>query len=282
MNIRNTVLTACLVGSGYFAPALAATPDVTGLRADIYSTNSAELFWDRVPNQALTYEILRNDGQLSTTDGTSFYDSTRSPGVTSDYAVTAIDSDGVRSTTATTTVAPFDQVSLQPLHLRGDVYSSTTAEILWVRVPNRDLSYEVERDGVVMSVTHGNSYYDSARTSGAPNTYTVTTIDELGIRHLPATLTLGLFGTESIDSPPATGLKSSVYSATAAEIHWDRVPNRDLRYELLRDDGLSNISNGTSYYDNKRFPGTSNTYIITTIDEEGNRSSAVSIDVPAG
>jgi fibronectin type 3 domain-containing protein len=92
---------------------------------------------------------------------------------------------------------------------------------------------------------------------------------------------VGPFGTESILSPQATGIRATVYSATAAELLWDRVPNRALRYEILRDDGLSNTTNGTSYYDNRRLRGRSNTYLVTTIDEEGSRSSPVLIDVPA-
>ena len=258
----------------------AAAPNVTGLRADIYSGTAAELFWDRIPNQSLTYEVLRDDGMLETTNGTSYFDSTRTPGIVNDYSVTAIDSDGMRSTATTVTVGPFDQASLQVLHLRGDLYSSTAAELFWIRVPNRNLSYEIMRDDGVTNITNGDSFFDGSRTPGVTNTYTVTTIDEQGVRSLPASLVLAPFGGfESIISPPATGLRATVYSATAAEILWDRVPNRALRYEVLRDDGLTNITNGTSYYDNKRLPGAANTYILTTIDEEGNRSSQVSIDV---
>jgi len=281
MNIKLLKASAITVGLVLLNPVHAAAPEVTGLRADIYSSTAAELFWDRIPNQQLTYEVLRDDGKLELTDGTSYYDSTRIPGTVTDYFVTAIDADGMRSTAASVTVGPFDQSSLQVLHLRGDVYSSTAAEIFWVRVPSRNLSYEIMRNDGVTQITRGDSYYDDARTPGTTYSYTVTTIDEQGVRSLPATLTLAPFGFESINSPPATGLRASVYSSTAAEIHWDRVPNRALRYELLRDDGLTNITNGTSYYDNKRLPGADNTYIITTIDEEGNRSSQVSIYVPS-
>lgn len=282
MNIKQLTGSAIALGLTLLSVAHAAAPNVTGLRADIYSGTAAELFWDRIPNQQLTYEVLRDDGMLETTNGTSYFDSTRTRGVVNDYSVTAIDSDGMRSTATTLTVGPFDQASLQVLHLRGDLYSSTAAELFWIRVPNRNLSYEIMRDDGVTNTTNGDSFYDDTRTPGATNTYTVTTIDEQGVRSLPATLVLAPFGTfESIISQPATGLRATVYSATAAEILWDRVPNRALRYEVFRDDGMTNITNGTSYYDNKRLPGAANTYILTTIDEEGNRSSQVSIDVPS-
>jgi fibronectin type 3 domain-containing protein len=279
MNIHSLKGTAIAVGLVVSAAAQAAAPDVTGLRADIYSSTAIELFWDRTPNQALTYEVMRDDGMVDLTDGTSYFDPSRTPGKQTEYAVTAIDSEGLRSNTTTVIVGPFAQSSLQPLHLRGDIYSSTAAEIFWIRVPNRNLSYEIMREDEVINTTHGDSFYDDSRTPGKTDSYTVTTIDEQGVRSLPVTLVLAPFGFESTISTPASGLRSSVYSSTAAEIHWDRVPNRALRYEILRSDGLTNITNGTSYYDNKRLPGASYTYIITTIDEEGNRSSQVSIDV---
>lgn len=258
------------------------TPDVTGLRADIYSDTAIELFWDRVPGESLAYEVSRDGAVLDTVDGTSFYDPDRAEGSeSSDYSVTAIDASGERSDTLTITVGDFGRNDLQPAHLRGDVYSSTSAELFWVRVPGRALSYEIMRDDGVTAYTEGNSYYDADRTPGINNTYTITAIDEDDIRSLPATITLNSFGTESIISPVATGLRASVYSETAAEILWDRVVNRALRYEIIRNDGLTNVTNGSSYYDNKRVPGESNTYLVVTIDEEGNRSSEVSIDVPA-
>lgn len=282
MNINYLTKAACVASLMLLHHGQAIAADVTGLRADIYSATTAELFWDRVPNQALTYEVVRDDGQTQVTEGTSYYDSNRTGGVTNEYTVISIDEDGIRSNPTSVTVGPFSQSSLQVLHLRADVYSSTAAELFWVRVPERDLTYEIMRDDGLTATTKGDSYYDDSRTPATINDYTVTTIDEQGARSLPVTIRVAAFGVESINSPPATGLRASVYSSTAAEIIWDRVPNRALRYEILRDDGLSNITNGTSYYDNQRLPGRANTYIITTIDEEGNRSSQVSIDVEAG
>lgn len=252
--------------------------EVTGLRADIYSETAAELFWDRIPGVTLQYEITRDDGVISITDGTSYFDPNRIPGVANTYTVTSIDSDGIRADGLTLTVGPFRQ-NLEVKHLRGDVYSATAAELFWIRDPGKNCIYEIVRSDGVTATTDGNSYYDDFREPGVLYTYEITAIDAEGNRSLPATIRLPAFGYESINSPQATGLRATVYSSTAAELHWDRVPNRNLRYEVLRDDGLTNITNGTSYYDNQRTPGKSNTYFIVTIDEEGNRSTAASIDV---
>lgn len=69
------VLFASGMGSVY-----AAAPPVVGLRADLYSSTAAELFWNRVPNQTLRYEVMRNDGPVGFTDGTSYTDLGRIPG----------------------------------------------------------------------------------------------------------------------------------------------------------------------------------------------------------
>ncbi len=279
MNTGKTLLTSGLILFS-LTWSLSASAEVTGLRADIYSKTTAELFWDRVPNVILSFEILRDDGVQTLTEGTSLLDSSRIPGTTNTYTVTSIDTQGIRSEPLSVVVGPYDTDRPQVIHLRGDVYSGTAAELFWVKEPGNNCTFEVIRDDGVSVIVLGDSYYDDSREPGIFYSYTVTAIDELGNRSLPTSIKLAPFGYETISSPPATGLRASVYSSVAAELHWDRVPNRNLRYEILRNDGFSNITNGTSYYDNRRVPGASNTYIITTIDEEGNRSTPVSIDVP--
>ncbi len=280
MKTRHQKILGCVLGL-VLVPSVQAA-EVTGLRSDIYSSQAAEIFWDKVSGESLSYDVQRDGTLLGSTDGTSFYDASRSPGEVNDYTVTAVDESGVRSTPLTITVGAFGPDSLQPLRLRGDVYSDTAIELFWMRVLDRDLTYEVMRDDGMTGTTKGDSFYDGTRIPGVVNTYSVTAIDEQGARSLPAQITLAAFGTESINSPPATELRASVYSSTAAEILWARVTNRALRYEILRDDGFNAITNGNSFYDNRRQPGVAYTYIVTTIDEEGNRSSPVMIDVPAG
>lgn len=269
------------IGLSFMAFAYADTPAVTGLRADIYSSTAIELFWDRVPNQAMQYDIQKDGVLIDTIDGTSFFDPERSPDAINEYTVTAIDAAGIRSVSTTLSVGSFSPSNLQAQDLRGDVYSSTTAELFWTRVPDRNLHYEITRNDGIVGYTNGNSYYDASRLPGVVNDYTVVTIDEQGIRSQAATLRLPAFGSESNSSPAATGLRATIYSSTAAELFWDRLPNRALRYELIRNDGYSNIVNGSSYFDDKRVPDEPSTYLITTIDEEGNRSSTLSLDVPA-
>jgi len=202
MKTKRMFIAFCIIAMSIINHAQAAAPNVTGLRADIYSITAAELFWDRIPNQTLTYEILRDDGQTQLSDGTSYYDSTRTAVAVNVYSATAIGAQGMRSSPTLLTVGPFDQNSLQILHLRADVYSSTTAELFWTRVPNRNLTYEIMRDDGLVNTTQGDRFYDDSRTPGILYDYTVTTIDEQETRSLPATIKVAIFGSETIDSPP--------------------------------------------------------------------------------
>ncbi len=77
-------------------------PDaLTGLRADVYSSTAAELFWSRPTGVALRYEVVRDGAVLATTDGTSYFDDALAGGTTYTYEVVAIDRDGRRSSPST-------------------------------------------------------------------------------------------------------------------------------------------------------------------------------------
>ena len=255
--------------------------EITGLRADTYSATAAELFWDRAPNTYMIFEVARDDGAVDFTDGTSYFDSARTPGVSYTYTVTAVNASGEHVDSEEISIGEYSPDGLQVKHLRGDVYSSTAAELFWVKDSDRKCTYEIIRNDGVAVTTDGDSYFDDSREAGVQYEYTVTAIDPDGNRSQSVAITLAPFSYSLINSPQATGVRYTLYSAVAVELHWDRIPNRHMRYEILRDDGLSNITNGVSYYDNQRVPGQANTYFIVAIDEEGNRSAPVTIDVPA-
>ena len=75
-------------------PVLAAP---AGLRASVYSSTAAELFWDRASSFGLQYEVRRDGALITTTDGISYFDNTLESGQTYIYEVTAIAPDGRRS-----------------------------------------------------------------------------------------------------------------------------------------------------------------------------------------
>ena len=75
-------------------PVLAAP---AGLRASVYSSTAAELFWDRASSFGLQYEVRRDGALITTIDGISYFDNTLESGQTYIYEITAIAPDGRRS-----------------------------------------------------------------------------------------------------------------------------------------------------------------------------------------
>ena len=85
-------------GDGSSTPPAASGPAAPdGLRAELYSARSGELFWRRPDTFGLRYEVRRDGAVLATTDGVSYYDDTLSAGRRYVYEIVAIDRDGRRS-----------------------------------------------------------------------------------------------------------------------------------------------------------------------------------------
>ena len=84
-------------GGGGETPPVAALAAPAGVRADVYSSTSAEVTWTRPATFGLTYDVSRDGRRLATTDGVSFYDDTLSGGRSYLYEIVAIDRDGRRS-----------------------------------------------------------------------------------------------------------------------------------------------------------------------------------------
>ena len=84
------------------------TPSPQALRADVYSSTAAELFWTRAPSDAqiISTEVARDGVIVGNSPGNSFFDNARTPGVEHTYMLIAIDASGNRSGAATITVSP--------------------------------------------------------------------------------------------------------------------------------------------------------------------------------
>ncbi len=72
------------------------------LHATVYSNTAAEIFWDRAAgDNILRYLISRDGGNIASTSGISYYDSTRQAGVQYIYTVVVVDTGGLSSNPAT-------------------------------------------------------------------------------------------------------------------------------------------------------------------------------------
>ncbi|MFT4726623.1 MAG: hypothetical protein ACI9UN_001118 [Granulosicoccus sp.] len=87
---------------------------------------------------------------------------------------------------------------------------------------------------------------------------------------------LGTFGREPAEP---TGLQAEVYSATTAELFWDRPLVLGLVYEVTRDGKLVNETDNVSYFDESLSPGLTFRYEVVAINLDAKRASAATVSV---
>ena len=273
------------VGAGGGRP-----PPPANLTSAVYSSSAAEVFWDRSDQPGLSYEVSVDGGPVTTTDGTSAFlsglDGARGRGVD----VVAIDANGQRSGAANVVTLGGGNPNPPtggggggsdvpaPSSLRAELYSGSAGEVFWDRVPGASLSYEVRLDGEAVATTTGTSYFVGDRPGLDGTSVEVVAIGPDGTRSSASSTTLGSGdGVES--GPPLSApanLRAEVYSATAAELFWDRA-SPELRYEVRRDEESIATTDGTSYFDDALDGGREYRYEVVASDATGRRSDASSV-----
>ena len=262
-------------------PPAADVEPVTGLRATVYSTTAAELFWDRPDVPGTSHEVRTagtEDAAIARTDGISYFLDGLEPGTSGAYAVVAIGPDGRRAVPTLVAVDTPGTRARPPsipaaAGLRLTRYSPTAIELFWERVPGRNLSYVIERDGRRIGTTRGTSFFDDGLAAGRDAVYRVRTVDE----------DRDSFGTESsivgtdpsIDGerPPAPeGGRFERYSRSAVELFWER-PDPALGIvatRVSRDGAFVGETDGTSLFiDDADFGGVRSVYALVHVGRNG-------------
>jgi len=158
-------------------------PAPANLRVDVNSSSSFELFWDRPAVTGLRYEV-RADGVWETnTDGVSWY---FADSCARSVDVTTLDAEGRRSDRTTLLLEPHaaDTASRVPApgQLRSAVYSRSSLEVFWDRVPQARLRYEVRINGQWFEQTDGTSTYFQALQKGQSYEVDIVALDPSGRR----------------------------------------------------------------------------------------------------
>ena len=288
---------AAAVAAALGSTSVLAAPPTTpsDLRVDVYSGTAAELFWSRSsdPDGAVSGYEIRRDGQLvETRDGLSYFTDSLTEGRAFAFTVTAVDFDGERSAPASVSVVGGDRDGSvgagggrppPPANLTSSVYSSSAAEVFWDRSDQPGLSYEVSVDGGPVTTTDGTSAFLSGLDGARGRGVDVVAIDANGQRSGAANVTLGGSGSGGgSDVPAPSSLRAELYSGSAGEVFWDRVPGANLSYEVRLDGETVATTNGTSYFVGGR-PGLDGTSVeVLAIGPDGTRSSASSTTLGSG
>ena len=171
-----------------------AEPAPANLRADVYSKRSLELFWARPAAGVETrYEVRRDGEVIGIKDGTSFYETGLEPGRTYRYEVVRVPRDGARSAAASVSATtdggvapPTPGAEPAPANLTANVYSSRSLELFWARpAPGVETRYEIRRDGEVVDIKDGTSFYETGLAPGGYR-YEVTRVPSDGARSATA------------------------------------------------------------------------------------------------
>ena len=170
----SSITLTTLGGSGAAAPAQPTAPPVppatpsgisVTLSAEVYSSTSLELFWNRAAVSGVTYDVFR-DGVLirDNTPAVSQFEGSVPSNGTFSYVVEAlfngsvVASDSINVNTATGDVSTSaagaqpptsgpQPASVAPIELTGVVFSSTALEISWNRDAIPGVTYDIFRDG---------------------------------------------------------------------------------------------------------------------------------------
>ena len=170
-----------------------------------------------------------------------------------------------------------------PPDLRVDVYSDTAAELFWSRSTDPDgavRGYEIRRDGELLATRDGSSFFTDELTPGRAFDFAVTAIDGDGERSEPARVRVvggdrdGAASLEGDRPAPFANLRSKVYSSTAGEVFWDRVPGAGLSYEVSIDGEVAATTDGTSYFVEIRPELDGARVEVVAVAPDGTRSSA--------
>jgi len=149
-----------------------------GLSSAEYSATLLELFWDRPTTPGLIYDVSRDGTLLGTTEGVSFLDAGYSAGSVGVYQVEAIAPDGRRSAAAELSIGATETPVPQPASVVAHRYSLMAAELIWDRpIEGTVMKTEVVRDGELLQIVRGNSYFDDRREPGVISVYELTAVN---------------------------------------------------------------------------------------------------------
>ena len=161
----------------------------TGLTATAFSSTQINLSWTAsTDNVGVTgYRIYRDGSQVTTTAGTSYQDTGRSPSTTYTYRVAAYDAAGNVSAqssqaSATTPALPDTQAPTVPKGLKATVISSTQINLSWTASTDNVgvEGYKIYQNGTQIGTTADTSYQSTGLKASTSYSYRVAAYDGAG------------------------------------------------------------------------------------------------------
>ena len=257
--------------------------DISGLP---YSSSAVEIFWTHAtaPLSRVHFKVFRNDELVGSTDGRSWFEQGLSANTSYLYTVVAVDELDNES-------VPSDSISLKTFDgtapivpavtgLRAEVYAENFAELFWDRQPSATVDYGIYIKGSLVDTTNGTSWWSRNFDSGSNTVVSVAARGHTGAISAFSAVTVSTPDVPgSTRLPAARGLRSEVYSSTAAELFWERENLFGIRYLVLADGQEIATTNGISLFVDDLVPGSTTTFTVFAVDDLGNKSATRSTNV---
>jgi chitodextrinase len=265
-------------------PATPTTPVASSI-----TTSSVALSWSSV-SSATSYKLYRNNTYLKTLTTLATTDTGLSSGTTYSYTLSALDSSGnessrssARSVTTLTPPPPADPLptttTLLPPTIAALTPALSSVTLTWSGVSGAT-SYQVYRNGTLITTTNSTTFTDTGLTANTTYTYFLQAKNADGVSTASlskSTRTLGTILPEtpltgepvtSLSSPRSLSLRAQ---ATTIKLTWHSVTDAT-SYAIYRNGGLLTSTSETSYTDTGLLPDTTYSYYVVALS--GSVSSA--------
>jgi len=256
----------------------------TGITTDIPGTpsapsigsatcNSLNINWTSVSG-ASSYKVYRDGVQVGSPATTSFTDTGLSPSTSYSYKISACNNcgcsaQGSSSSSSTTGIPNAPGAPSFP----GKTCSSISLN--WSSVSGAS-SYEVYRDGSLVTTTTLTSHTDNGLTSGTSYCYRIVACNDCGCSSQG---TQACTSTTGIPSSP--GAPSGSASCTSINLSWSSVSGAD-SYKVFRGGSQIASTSSISYNDTGLSMGTSYTYALQACNSCGCSSTGSSASYTTG
>ncbi len=154
--------------------------------------------------------------------------------------------------------------------LSAEVYSGTALELFWTRTAAGS-SYEVRRDGSLLTVGDGSSFFDDRLQPGTEYRYTVTAIDSAENVLAEASISVTTRGAGGSSSTAGLPLTGEVYSQSAIELFWntDSLGDGNYQFDIYQEGVLIGQTDGSSFYIENLSSGSDFVYRVVGMNESG-------------
>lgn len=266
-NVAGTSLPSNIVNSSVpMTPPLAPS----NLMANPVTASHVTLTWTDNASNEKSYEVLRDGALIGVlaAGATSYTDSTVTGNTTYSYEVRAVNPTGSASSGTISVATPY-AMPLAPTLLTASSVTADQITLTWQDNAGNETSYEVWRNGVLLTTlaTDSGTFVDSALTQNTTYTYEVRAVNPAGFA------SSGVISVHTSYAPPAApgNLVAAPVAFNQVTLTWVDNAGNETSYEVWRNGALLTTLgvNAVTYVDNTVTENTAYSYLVKAVNPAG-------------